>query len=413
MRFAGEEEQVVPYLTQALENLLPVPCHLLDAGKDGLVESRLRQGGRVFAVSGPIFQTVDAAPHRLFTVFSGPDDPAVHRAAFPADQPLGEGVFAAIFPQGAFGFLLGRVLLAGPAGQLQLGVEEILPLNDGRMVVGDVVLGQLPVVLLLFLGEEVRCVGFLQQGVPHVFLIAEDVLDGAQRPLPVPLRGEDVPAFQGLFDLPQAAAQEEQAEDQPDLLRFLRHDLRLAVGAFPVAQHGLVGKRVLPLGKPFALAPFHIIAEGLALPLGKGAGPGKVDFAGGHGGVQPLLFEADGDAPLLEHPDVRDALQGVPGKSGQGFHQDQVHLAFLAQGDEGHEAGAVVIPDAADAVVAEDAGVLPFRVGADQVLVVGDLGLDAGFLCHLVRADPAVGRHPQAVVLRPGLQHGQRLDFPD
>ncbi len=40
-------------------------------------------------------------------------------------------------------------------------------------------------------------------------LIAEDVLDGAQRPLPVPLRGEDVPAFQGLFDLPQAAAQEE------------------------------------------------------------------------------------------------------------------------------------------------------------------------------------------------------------
>ena len=206
MWFAGEEEQIVPHLTQALENLLPVPCHLLDAGKDGLVEGRLRQGGRVFAVFGPIFQTVDTAPHRLFTIFPGPDDPAVHRAAFPADQPLGEGILAAIFSQGAFGFLLGRILLAGPAGQLQLGVEEILPADDGRMVVSDVVLGQLPVVLLLFLGEEVRCVGFLQQGVPHVFLIAEDVLDGAQRPLPVPLRGEDVPAFQGLFDLPQAAA---------------------------------------------------------------------------------------------------------------------------------------------------------------------------------------------------------------
>lgn len=88
-------------------------------------------------------------------------------------------------------------------------MEKILPANDGGVIVGNIVLGQLPVVFLLFLGEKIRGEGLLQQNVPHVFLIAENVFDGGQGPFPIAFGSEDIPPLQRFFDLPQAPTQQE------------------------------------------------------------------------------------------------------------------------------------------------------------------------------------------------------------
>ena len=48
--------------------------------------------------------------------------------------------------------LLGNLLFAISAGQFKLGIQEVLTGNDGRVVICYVVLGEFPVVFLLFLG---------------------------------------------------------------------------------------------------------------------------------------------------------------------------------------------------------------------------------------------------------------------
>lgn len=50
------------------------------------------------------------------------------------------------------------------------------------MIAGDIVLRDFPLILLTFLGEEIRYIGFLQQSVPDVLFISEHIPDGIGRP---------------------------------------------------------------------------------------------------------------------------------------------------------------------------------------------------------------------------------------
>ena len=58
------------------------------------------------------------------------------------------------------------------------------------------------------------------------------------------------------------------------------------------------------LAVPFPLAPFDVVAQGFAFPLGKGAGPCEEYLAGHTRGVQPFFFKPDNNTPVLQHPYV-------------------------------------------------------------------------------------------------------------
>lgn len=77
-----------------------------------------------------------------------------------------------------------------PADKLGLHLHEQLFRNDGFVVVLDVVLRNDAIVLDALLRQEVRGVGLLKQGVAHVLLVAENLVDGAGVPfsLPAPVR---------------------------------------------------------------------------------------------------------------------------------------------------------------------------------------------------------------------------------
>lgn len=128
----------------------------------------LIQGRGMFADLPAMLQAVLTPPDHPLDPFLGPDHPAVRASAFPADQQLAEYILSAVFPQLRLGFG-GCFLETGPAGQLLLHLLEGSPVNDGRMAVMDIVFGQFSVVDPLFSGEQVRDVGFLEEGVTNVF----------------------------------------------------------------------------------------------------------------------------------------------------------------------------------------------------------------------------------------------------
>jgi len=184
------------------------------------------------------------------------------------------------------------------------------------MVVSDVILGELPVVFLLFLSQEVYGVTLLQQYIAHIFFISQDMFNTGQSPFWIPPRRQYVSPFQGFLDLTQAAAQQEQVKNHFDMFCFFRHNLRLSVLSFFIAQHILIGKGEISLTVPFSFAPFNIVAQRFAFALGESTGPCEEYFACYTGGVQSFFFKPDDNAPILEHSYVRNALQGISGKSG-------------------------------------------------------------------------------------------------
>ena len=98
--------------------------------------------------------------HRL--VFCGgiPDLTAVQRTAFVAENTPGEAMRRIIPMIGMFA--LGKLCLHG---------FEHFRRNDGGMTVFNVILRNLALVHLHFLGQEIRAEGLLQDGVALVFLV--------------------------------------------------------------------------------------------------------------------------------------------------------------------------------------------------------------------------------------------------
>lgn len=67
-------------------------------------------------------------------------------------------------------------------GKFPLHHVENLRLDDGFMVARHIILGDFPFVYFLFLGEKIRGVGFLEQGIAFVFFVGQHPLDRAEIP---------------------------------------------------------------------------------------------------------------------------------------------------------------------------------------------------------------------------------------
>ena len=133
------------------------------------------------------FQAADAAPDDGFAAMVVPVDAPVKLSAFAAENHLGEAVIA-----GEAAFLAGRAdMYHSPADKLSLYLHEQVFRNDGLVIVLDIVLRHCAVVLDALLRQEVSGVGLLKQGISHVLLVPENLVDGAGVPFFLSRAGEN------------------------------------------------------------------------------------------------------------------------------------------------------------------------------------------------------------------------------
>ena len=166
------------YIDQRLFYFIPVCKLLAYGGHDGLLQLRFLQGWGILAIFLTVLQPVDAAPDVfLGAVALDPLGAAVHAAALAADQALGQGKLACVFAALCLSLALRDFRPAASARQFQLYLLEDLARDDGRVVVSHIILGYFTAVLFDLLGQEVRGECFLQQHIPRILFVAQNVLD--------------------------------------------------------------------------------------------------------------------------------------------------------------------------------------------------------------------------------------------
>ena len=123
------------------------------------------------AVFLAVVQTVDASPYDFLFAFSRPSASAVRGSAFSADQQFSQSVFAGIFALLGFCANLLDFSFSVAPRQFLLHSAEGAGVNDGGMVILDIVFRAFSVVDLDVLAESVRNVGFVEDGVALVFFV--------------------------------------------------------------------------------------------------------------------------------------------------------------------------------------------------------------------------------------------------
>lgn len=98
-----------------------------------------------------------------------------------------------------------------------------------------------------------------------------------------------------------------------------------------LAQEVLISETEPALPVAHADALSHVAADGFALGLGEGTQAGEDHLAVHIRGVNVFFLKDDRNAPAFEDPHVLDAVQGVTGKAGNGFRQDEVDFLLPAQ----------------------------------------------------------------------------------
>ena len=192
------------------------------------------------AVFFPKFQPGDTPPDDPFDAISGPGTPLIGGTTLPTDQPLTERILGGILALFCFSAFLQNLSLAGPPCHLLLYPLVDVPRDNSRVVVLDVILRQLAGILLDLLADAVCGEGLLQQGVPYILFVGEDVMHDLMGPCLDTLCGGDPILGKFSLDLALTAALQVPAEDSPHHLGLLRYDLRLTVRSSLVAQHGSV-----------------------------------------------------------------------------------------------------------------------------------------------------------------------------
>lgn len=317
-----------------------------------------------------------------------PVDSAVKLTTFSAENDLCEAVIAGedALPAGW------TCVDYPPANKLGLHFHEEFLRNDGFMIVLDVVLWHRAVVLDTLLGEEVRGVGLLQQGVSDVLLIAENLVDGAGVPLCFSGTGENAVRFKPGGNFVHAGAFKVLPVDAFYDFCLLRINNKMSVFILGIAEEAVVIDLHLSLLVAVLQAELHVLRKALAFLLGKTRHDRDQHFALGVHCVDRLLLEVDRDVLVLQLPDVLEAVEGVSGKTADRLRDDHVDVPSHALVDHAVELVTLFGIGAGDAVVRKYTCQHPVRIFLNVLGVVGNLRLVAGFLFIGIRADTAVCR---------------------
>lgn len=279
---------------------------------------------------------------------------------------------------------------------LHLNLLPFPGFDDGRVAVLHIVLGDLSLIDLGFLGEEIHRKRLLKQSGALVLFVPQDALHGGSLPDGLFSGGRDALLRQhggnGIGGFPL----KELAVDAFDDLRFLRDDLRQSVGTFAVAQELAVRDADLTVGEPFSLSPGDILGNGAAFLLGKARHDGDEQFPFGVEGHDVFFLEEALTAGLLQLSDGGQAVHGVSRKAAHTLGHNQVDFSGQGIPDHAVEAVPALGVDGADALIGVNLHEVPVRVLLDELGVVIHLGFIGSKLFFTVRGDTGVSGYPAA-----------------
>ena len=221
------------------------------------------------------------------------------------------------------------------------------------------------------MGERVLNVPLLQQPVPCVDFIPDYVIDVG--PVnDIALAGTDAFFFYLLCHLLEGQAGEIKLEDTPYPLSFLR-DYGIIPAIPLVAQQTVLASNEAAFCVGFPYLPFDVLTGGATLFLGKCRQKPQHEFPVHGEGVYLLPLEAHFHADVLQMAHRVQQVNGISGKTGDGFYQDDVDLASIAVGYHPLEVFPVLDAGAGYAIVCINPGIFPLGIALNEVIIVADL----------------------------------------
>ena len=160
-------------------------------------------------------------------------------------------------------------------GHFPLHHLEHFWVDDGFMVVLDIVLRDFAFVDLGLLGQEIDGVAFLKECIAFVLLIAEDTFDGGNAPFFLAAGCRDVVFGKCIGDAVVGHALQEQAVDAFDDDCLLPVDHQIPIRATVVAKEALERNTDLSVCKALSLAPSAVLGNAAAFFLCQRGHDGK------------------------------------------------------------------------------------------------------------------------------------------
>ena len=154
----------------------------------------------------------------------------------------------------------------------------------------------------------------MQERVTDVFLVSENLIDGAGVPLRLACTGENAVRFKTSGNLVHAFAFEVFPVNPLDDFCLLWIDDQVAVSVLGVSEEAVVVDLHLSLLVAVLQAELYVLRKTLTFLLGKGGHDGQQHLALGIHRVDGLLLEENGNVDLLQLPDIFQTVQRVPGK---------------------------------------------------------------------------------------------------
>ena len=267
--------------------------------------------------------------------------------------------------------------------------QKVLSADDCFVAFGCIVLVKLAVILMLGERESISLECFLEEGVAHVLLVGEDVLDRQGMPFVISIPLGDVPLAEVTDDFSQRPAREVGLEYPADGFGFRLEDDELLV-LVAVAIGG---------GTCYILATLHSLTVHVLQPLGDrhgfflcdGTEGGQHQLVAHAESVDAVFLEDDADALSAEGTGIFQTFGNISGEAGYGLGDDQVDPLVLAQPNHLLEFGSLVCSCASDTLVSEDVYELPIGTGLDRFGVVPHLSCIGIELVSGVGRDTAVG----------------------
>lgn len=158
---------------------------------------------------------------------------------------------------------VGAGLDYSPADQFFLNLQVDFPRNNGFVVTFHIVLRHAAVVLDSGFIQEIGGVSLLEKSITDVFLISENLVDGAGMPLSFACSGENAVTLQTGGNLVHAEAFQIFAIDAFDDFCLLRVDDQIPIRVLRISEEAVVVDLHFALLIAELDAHLHVLAQGL------------------------------------------------------------------------------------------------------------------------------------------------------
>ena len=286
------------------------------------------------------------------------------------------------------------VAVSAGASALQfiMNLIEDLRIDDGFVVLFDIVLRDLIFIDFCLFGQEVDDEGLLQECVTLVFFIGEDSLYRSGMPFLLAAWRWNILFRELSGNSVRHCAFHKHPVDPLYKFSLFFIDYQFTVGSSVVAKEPFEWNDNLAVSKTFSLTPGAVLGNASGFFLRQRGHDCDEKFSLPIKGPDVFFFKIALDAMLLQLTDGSEGINRVPGKPADRLCDDKIDLSVQRIGYHLFESFAVLCACAGNAFIGVDFDEIPVASCFDVFCVVIDLGLIACELFVVVGGDPGVSQ---------------------